>query len=175
MEGVEGGPCDTNGGGASAVFAQSATSAAFAQSATSSTHAAIVGFAGVEVQRVASVGITQNTDVAITFDTEARDDSNFWSATPQPTRVSAQTTGWHNVYATLEWGASAPATVVMQTTVRMSSSAYPLSIQVLVGGDYRLPVGGPVYMSSSDYLELIARQAGVTSYSVVFARMTVTR
>ena len=166
------------GGGASAGFAQSSTSAAFAQSATSAgfaqsaasaSFASVLGAAGVEVTRAASQGITQNTDTAVTFTAAALDENDYWSSTGQPTRLSAQVTGWHWVYGTVEWGGSITGTTTASTSIRQGGSSFVMSTQFLPGANGRVPVGGPVYLSSSDYLEVIARHDGAVSYSIIYS------
>ena len=56
------------------------------------------------IRRMTSQSIAASTAVAISFDTEVRDNGDLWSAA-SPTRLTAPVAGWYNITGGVHWAA----------------------------------------------------------------------
>lgn len=61
-----------------------------------------VSVLGAEVERQAPQNIPNAIGTAVAWDTQIRDDNNFW-APGTPTRITIPATGWYSLTATLDW------------------------------------------------------------------------
>lgn len=130
---------------------------------------------GCEVRRTTSQTLTTaNTEYAISFDTEVRDDNGYWVA-GSPTIFTIPESGWYILTGGAVFAATAQASYI-----RFSINSAALAIGDMIsrhaGGSISMyEVGGKaVYLSAGDTVALVAASAQA-SQSVTSAYMTIHR
>lgn len=120
---------------------------------------------GVTVTR-SSTSIAQS-GVAITWDAEVRDDGGMWDSTPNPTRITIQSTGWYVANAFIEHASDSDGGRRVYwrkngaSTVGRSSVVSPAAMN-----DPTVQATAIEYLSATDYLELIVDQNAGNNLSV---------
>ena len=143
---------DTYSGQASKVVAVNALSTAL-EFVPAGSNAAL----GAEVQRVATFGVVQNTNVPVVWDTEVRDDAAFW-ASGAATRLTIPSAGWYSLTAFIQWDATTGVTRIVN--VRVNGTQYIATESVPAAGvDQRQTIAVNWYLGAGDYLEIVLFQS----------------
>jgi hypothetical protein len=112
---------------------------------------------GAVVQRVATQGIVQNTNTAISFDTETRDDAAFWTS-GAATRLTVPTTGWYSLTAFVQWDATTGVTRIVN--LRVNGTLYiATTSEGNAGVDQRQTVAVNWYLMAGEYVEVVLFQS----------------
>ena len=112
---------------------------------------------GAVVQRLATQGIVSNTNVAVSFDTETRDDAAFFDP-GAPTRLSVAQTGWYSLSAFVQWDATSGVTRIVN--IRVNGTQYiAVESTGTAGVDQRQTVAVQWYLMAADYVEIVLFQS----------------
>ena len=114
---------------------------------------------GAHIKRAASQAISDNAVTAISFDTETVDQNNFWAASPNPTRITFNRTGWFITTCWVNWATHASGLRYIDlylngATVIAYDRRAPIS-----GSTMEFGVAATYYHTSGDYIELRTYQS----------------
>jgi len=108
---------------------------------------------GAMVTRTSFTSGPTSTNIAVSWNTEVRDDANFWASTPNPTRLTIATAGWYTVTASINW--DNPTTGGRFLYVRLNGSTI-IAEQATNGmADLRQNIAVTRYFAASDYVEIV--------------------
>lgn len=112
---------------------------------------------GAAVRRAANQSISEDTVTAVSFDTEDRDDGNYYTS-GSPTRLTVANAGWYILAGSVIWAASNTGFRraywrVNGTTTHGLVSVPPVSDS---GSTSSQETSAVVYLNAGDYVELIA-------------------
>lgn len=132
---------------------------------------------GATLRRAANQSVAASTDVAISWDTEDKDDGTFWVA-GSPTVVTIPSTGWYSVSGTVEY-VSGTGSAFRYVTIRLNGSALlARSISNQSGftgaGTSADCTTVHAYLTAGDTIDLVARQTSGGAINVT-ARLSIVR
>jgi hypothetical protein len=131
------------------------------------------GNARAEAQRAATQSVANNTDTAISWDTEVADSDNMFATSPNPTRLTASTPGTYIITATATWSANP-----VDGRIRLSKSGAGIANfgSEVIGDNRVMSFAWITSMNAGDYIEVFAKQISggainITTASVAIARV----
>lgn len=132
---------------------------------------------GVDISNSTTQSIAaNNVYVAVTFDTENRDDNGYWTA-GSPTIITIPAAGWYTISGQFAWGVDITGARRI-ALVKNQVTATPLIIEVEVpttGMTVHQTIAGTFYFATSDQLELYAVNGSTAAILISGARLTVHR
>ena len=129
---------------------------------------------GANVSRSTAQAITTATLTKVSFDTEDRDDHNFWEGVANPTRLTIPVTGWYIIQGEFTFASNTTGVRYVDflwnnTTGIAGSHALPVtgaSIHVLSAFGIR-------YFTAGDYVELRAYQTSGGNLDITLAQVAI--
>lgn len=122
---------------------------------------------GVQVTKSGTQSITTATNTAVSWDAAPVDESGFWSA-GNPTRLTADVTGWYTFTASAEWAANATGRRLVFFRINGSTTLNGVSFAAItdVGIGTLQSLSMVRKLSAADYIEFIVRQDSGGSLNV---------
>ena len=124
---------------------------------------------GTEVSRSTdlSVGAGQASGT-VTFDTEVKDQGDWWQASPNPERITVKTTGWYTYTAVCQWETPTTVGSRMGMNVRRNGNivAWESETSVSLWNTY-LSMSGQLYLSAGDYITVMFSNGDTASKNVM--------
>lgn len=114
---------------------------------------------GARVSRAATQSIATASNTAVQWDTEDRDDNNYWSSTAN-TRFTIPAAGWYQVEAAFAWAANANGSRRIYIA-KNGDTTNPLAVEwegPVIGVTLHQSIGTMAYLNAGDYVEIYGRQ-----------------
>ena len=113
---------------------------------------------GAYVSRTSNQSISNNTVTAISWDTETRDDNNYWTLSPNPTRLTVTRAGWYQISCVQEWDSNTTGGRAIDMTVNGGGRIFSNGADGSQGTLSRQAISGAYYLAAADYVECTAYQ-----------------
>lgn len=113
-------------------------------------------FSGARVYNSANIAISNNTETALTFDTERYDTSAYHSTSSNTSRLVAPVTGYYRIGAGIEWDAGVGATMLTaELSIRLNGTTFLASSDAPVGVRFvKQDVQTEYRLTAGDYVEI---------------------
>jgi hypothetical protein len=130
---------------------------------------------GVSVSNSTTQSIPSgNIWTAVTFDTEDRDDADYWSS---GSIVTIPDTGWYIITGKFAWGVISAGSERI-AIVKNQDTGNPLTLEIeipVAGTTMHQSIAGAFYLTASDEIELYANNGAASAILISAAQMTVHR
>lgn len=129
---------------------------------------------GAHVSRSTNQSIGSGSDTALSFTTTVRDDTSYFSV-GSPTRLTAPTTGWYVITASIAWEAFGQNR--RKTKLRKNGSTVYYCQSYEFGGGEVSRAGGSMtlYLTAGDYIEVLVWQDSGSNHNVTAASFSMVR
>lgn len=98
--------------------------------------------------------IANTTWTVVTWDTEDIDRDNGHSTVTNTSRYTAQTTGWYEISANVDWAASATGDRAISWTINGANRAGKVQLGATPSFDTAIHTAGVVFLNANDYVEI---------------------
>lgn len=127
---------------------------------------------GAIVKRAAAQTVSDGATVAISWDTETKDENGFYAA-GNPTRITIPKTGWYVMTAYVDWANDPDGVRHAQFKINNTTWGFAQSTSVMSNQDGRLNPAQVAYLTAADYVELFVYHNAGGNLDVSYAEMTI--